>query len=104
MLTCWIVELLGTLTKNEQTVIEIYTVDEMTRVDSGGSSAQPTKVTPALKKALHIGSVCNNARLNEQGVFVGQSTDVALLNVLRIFDMSDPRPVRIALFHSLSST
>ncbi|KAL5504481.1 PMR1 [Sanghuangporus vaninii] len=82
----------GTLTKNEQTVIEIYTVDEMMLLDSSGSSALQTKMTPALKKALQIGSVCNNARMNESGAFVGQSTDVALLNVMRVFDMSDPRP------------
>ncbi|KAL5531798.1 PMR1 [Sanghuangporus sanghuang] len=82
----------GTLTKNEQTVIEIYTVDEMILLDSSGSSALQTKETPALKKALQIGSVCNNARMNESGAFVGQSTDVALLNVMRVFDMSDPRP------------
>ncbi|KAH9935143.1 calcium-transporting ATPase [Epithele typhae] len=49
----------GTLTKNEQTVTEIYSVDETITLD--GSASQ----------TLIIGS----------GAFVGQSTDVALLNV-----------------------
>ncbi|EJD08323.1 Ca-transporting ATPase [Fomitiporia mediterranea MF3/22] len=84
----------GTLTKNEQTVIEIYTVDEMIVVENGNGNGLPpnTKLTPTLRKALQVGSVCNNARENELGVFVGQSTDVALINVLRIFDLSDPQP------------
>jgi len=42
---------------------------------------------------LEIGSICNNASAsrNEHGVYIGQSTDVALLNVLPAFGMSDQR-------------
>ncbi|THH09076.1 hypothetical protein EW145_g2268 [Phellinidium pouzarii] len=78
----------GTLTKNEQTVIEVYTVDESMVVDP---SMPHVKVSPALRKALQIGSICNNAVVNESGVFAGQSTDVALLNVLHMFNFSDQR-------------
>ncbi|KAG6329287.1 hypothetical protein ID866_9802, partial [Astraeus odoratus] len=80
----------GTLTKNEQTVTEIYVVDECTQVDSVVSSSQPS---PPVRKALEIGSLCNNASLarNEDGVYIGQSTDVALLNVLPVFGLHDPR-------------
>jgi len=82
----------GTLTKNEQTVTEIYVVDECIQIDSVVSSSQPS--TP-VRKALEIGSLCNNATLsgNGDGVYVGQSTDVALLNVLSTFGLQDQRHV-----------
>jgi P-type Ca2+ transporter type 2C len=79
---------------NEQTVTELYTVDESTRIDPNSPSA-PAHVSPALQKALEIGAICNNASAsrNEAGVFVGQSTDVAMLNILHVFGMPDPREV-----------
>ena len=79
---------LGTLTRNEQTVIEIYTVDEIVVVDK----VQGT-ISPAVKKALQIGALCNNSRRNEVGLYLGQSTDVALVNVLQRFNLSDERAV-----------
>ncbi|KAI0029944.1 Ca-transporting ATPase [Vararia minispora EC-137] len=94
----------GTLTKNEQTVTELYTVDETIELDpSAGEDAMgrarrvPTaaaRLSPAVRKALEIGALCNNASAsrNDDGVYVGQSTDVALLNVLDAFQMPDPRP------------
>ncbi|KAI6043477.1 hypothetical protein EDC04DRAFT_708816 [Pisolithus marmoratus] len=80
----------GTLTKNEQTVTEIYVVDDYVHVDSVAPSTQPS---PAVRKTLEIGSICNNASLSrdEHGVYVGQSTDVALLNVLSTFNLHDQR-------------
>ena len=80
-----------------------YGYDDDAEGENGNGNGPPTntKLTPALRKALQVGSVCNNARENEAGVFVGQSTDVALINVLRIFDLSDPRPVRKAIPRSL---
>lgn len=82
--------IVGTLTKNEQTVVEAYTVDETVKVDS---SAPPSHVSPALRKALQIGCLCNNAFRNEEGEYIGQATDVALLNVLNTFWMTDNRDV-----------
>ncbi|KAI0701005.1 calcium-transporting ATPase [Cerioporus squamosus] len=81
----------GTLTKNEQTVTEVYTVDESVSLDPSAATPPNVQMTPALRKALSIGSLCNNAVRNEEGQFVGQSTDVALLNVLSLFDMADQR-------------
>ncbi|KAI6022611.1 hypothetical protein EDC04DRAFT_2575131 [Pisolithus marmoratus] len=80
----------GTLTKNEQTVTEIYVVDDYVQVDSVAPSTQPSL---AVRKTLEIGSICNNASLSrdEHGVYVGQSTDVALLNVLSTFSLHDQR-------------
>lgn len=88
-------DLLGTLTKNEQTVTEAYAVDEMVHVDPSSPVMPVERISPALTKAMEIGSLCNNASLirNENGEFVGQSTDVALLNVLDVFGVPDQRQV-----------
>ncbi|KAG6891163.1 hypothetical protein C0992_009777 [Termitomyces sp. T32_za158] len=82
----------GTLTKNDQTVTEAYTVDETIVLDPN-SATYAAPISPALRKTLDIGSICNNASLvrNEDGQFVGQSTDVALLNVLGVFGLPDRR-------------
>ncbi|KAG6828276.1 hypothetical protein H0H92_008547 [Tricholoma furcatifolium] len=83
----------GTLTKNDQTVTEIYVVDETIPLDPNNGSYTST-ISPALRKTLDIGAICNNASLvrNDDGIFVGQSTDVALLNVLDVFGLPDRRP------------
>ncbi|TFK50739.1 Ca-transporting ATPase [Heliocybe sulcata] len=83
----------GTLTKNEQTVTELYTVDEAVHIDPASRAHAAGRVTPAVKRTLEIGALCNNASIsrNEEGVYVGQSTDVALLNVLASFNLEDPR-------------
>ncbi|KAI0090797.1 Ca-transporting ATPase [Irpex rosettiformis] len=79
----------GTLTKNEQTVTEIYSVDEAMQLDS---STSVSDLSPAKVKTLEIGSICNNAIYrHEEGIYVGHSMDVALLNVLGTFDMTDFR-------------
>ncbi|KAJ7578276.1 Ca-transporting ATPase [Mycena floridula] len=82
----------GTLTKNEQTVTEAYVVDENIILDPSASSYHRA-VSPAFRKALEVGAICNNASLarNEDGAFVGQSTDVALLNVLDVVGVPDTR-------------
>lgn len=72
-------------------------MDETVPLDPSATTPPNVHVTPALRRALSIGSLCNNAVRNEEGQFVGQSTDVALLNVLSLFDMADQRQVRILL-------
>ncbi|KAG5219875.1 High affinity Ca2+/Mn2+ P-type ATPase protein [Salix suchowensis] len=91
----------GTLTKNEQTVTELYAVDETVYIDPAtgvptypsASTSSASGLSPAIKRAIDIGVLCNNASLvkNENGIFVGQSTDVALLNVLDVFGLPDKR-------------
>ncbi|KAJ7072897.1 Ca-transporting ATPase [Mycena amicta] len=78
----------GTLTKNEQTVMEAYSVDETVRLDP-----PPPILSPALRKTFDIGVLCNNASMtrNEEGIFVGQSTDVAFVNVLYNLELPDRR-------------
>lgn len=83
----------GTLTKNEQTVTEAYTVDETITLDPSSTAPYSGSVSSSLRKTIEIGALCNNASLsrNEDGVYVGQSTDVALLNVLDVFSFPDRR-------------
>jgi Ca2+-transporting ATPase len=94
----------GTLTKNEQTVTEAYAVDETIFLDPSSTIPYTGTVSPAIKRAMDIGALCNNASIirNEDGVFVGQSTDVALLNVLQLFDLPDRREVCVMVLRSLS--
>ncbi|KAF8885983.1 hypothetical protein BD779DRAFT_1611837 [Infundibulicybe gibba] len=80
----------GTLTKNEQTVTAAYVVDEL---------LPSTHITHIPRiKTLEICALCNNASMerNESGVYVGQATDVALLNVLDVFGVHVARGVRPA--------
>lgn len=94
----------GTLTRNEQTVTELYTVDELVCLDPA-APAPPAHVSPALRKALEVGALCNDASIarNENGEYVGHATDVALLNALSVFGLPDPRHVR-SLSTLLSTT
>ncbi|KAL4249588.1 High affinity Ca2+/Mn2+ P-type ATPase-like protein [Abortiporus biennis] len=83
----------GTLTKNEQTVTEVYSVDETLHLDPSGSSSPPVEhLSASMAKTLEVGALCNNAIWrHEDNAYVGQSTDVALLNVLSVFGLSDHR-------------
>jgi P-type Ca2+ transporter type 2C len=85
---------IGTLTRNELTVTELYAVDEPVHIDPTAPTSPP-RVSPAVRKTLEVGALCNNASAtrNEDGIFVGQATDVALLNALSVFDHPDPRQV-----------
>ncbi|CAE6464561.1 unnamed protein product [Rhizoctonia solani] len=82
----------GTLTQNEQTVTQIFVVDHLVNVETGfGTRINTNVITPAVRKTLEIGGLCNNAFRNSEGVNVGQSTDVAMLNVLAEFGVRDER-------------
>lgn len=86
------------MTKNEQTVTELYAVDEMLHIDASSPTPPTAEPSPAMIKTLEIGSLCNNAIWrDEDHAYAGQATDVALLNVLSVFGMSDKRTVRIKL-------
>lgn len=76
---------------------ELYVVDETISVDSTPNSAIPLMQNHpySIRKLLEVGSICNNASeaRNANGVYVGQPTDVALLNVLPSFGLDDMRQV-----------
>ena len=75
-------------------------MDETIFLDPSSTVPFTGAISPAIRKALDIGALCNNASMsrNEDGVYVGQSTDVALLNVLAVFGMVDRREVRFHFF------
>ncbi|OCF61009.1 calcium-transporting P-type ATPase, PMR1-type [Kwoniella mangroviensis CBS 10435] len=91
----------GTLTKNEMTVTHMYAVDDLVdlspllNVTSPFGPKRPDQPelarSQALKKTAVVGSICNNAFKNEQGINVGQATEVALLNVLPVIGADDQR-------------
>jgi P-type Ca2+ transporter type 2C len=67
----------GTLTKNEQTVTELYTPDGETHVlDPATHAFRPTA---ASRRLLEVGAICNDAvpLSDGSGRFAGQATDVA---------------------------
>ena len=76
---------------------ELYVVDEIISVDSAQDAATPLMENHphSIRKLLEVGSVCNNASeaRNANGVYTGQPTDVALLNVLSSFGLDDMRQV-----------
>lgn len=76
---------------------ELYVVDEIVSVDSTPDSAVPLMENHphSIRKLLEVGSICNNASRtrNTDGAYVGQPTDVALLNVLSSFGLDDMRQV-----------
>lgn len=80
----------GTLTKNELTVTELYTVDELKQLQVGLN--HHGRISEALRRTITIGNICNNAFKNNENVTVGQSTDVALLEVVSTFGLTDARP------------
>lgn len=91
----------GTLTKNEMTVTHVYSVDDLVDLNPhlhaagslGPRHPETAEFSPsaALLKTAQIGSICNNAFRNEQGINVGNATEVALLNVLPILQSDDSR-------------
>ena len=93
----------GTLTKNEMTVTHLYAVDDLLDLtphihhqhsfEPKHPDHQPLTPSPAMLKAVQIGTICNNAFMNEAGVNVGQATEVALLNVLSLVGQKDERKV-----------
>lgn len=68
--------------------MEAFSVDEIVPLDFGGVLP---KLTPALRRTFEIAAICNNAFRNEEGVSVGQATDVALLNAAYSLGFGDQR-------------
>ncbi|KIR36499.1 calcium-transporting P-type ATPase, PMR1-type [Cryptococcus deuterogattii MMRL2647] len=91
----------GTLTKNEMTVTHMYSVDELVDLTPHLNATSPYGprrpdsqqlwISPALHKVALVGSLCNDAFKNDQGINVGQATEVALLNVLPVLKSEDQR-------------
>ncbi|KAJ1738475.1 High affinity Ca2+/Mn2+ P-type ATPase-like protein [Coemansia sp. RSA 1086] len=74
----------GTLTMNRMEVEYLYTpADGLSPVNSNTEGA--ISKTRSYLQLLRIGNLCNNSRTDEKGAFIGQATDIAILNaVLRV--------------------
>lgn len=73
--------------------MEAFAVDELVSVDS-----HEAKLSSALRRTFEIGAICNNAFRNEEGLTVGQATDVALLNAALAFGVAEQKTVRRAVY------
>ncbi len=63
----------GTITKNEMTVTKLYTSEEM--------DANHLKFSRSTKQLLLCGGLCNDAEMNEEGNYIGDPTEIALLKI-----------------------
>lgn len=89
----------GTLTQNHMTVTKIWSFDfqgsfnsPFLVVEKLDDSALHEKLTPNIRKVLEIGNVCNNARYShESDKYVGNPSDIALLETLPHFSLEDVR-------------
>ncbi|KAI8144103.1 PMR1-type calcium-transporting P-type ATPase [Fennellomyces sp. T-0311] len=79
----------GTLTRNQMTVTKIFTIDGEKTFDYEHSV--PAKLSDALRQTLRIGNLCNNAYVGEDGKYIGQPTDIALLEVSVRTGLKDDR-------------
>ncbi|KAI9320925.1 PMR1-type calcium-transporting P-type ATPase [Dichotomocladium elegans] len=80
----------GTLTRNQMTVTRVFTLSDEKTFDYEHST--PT-MTSALRQTLRIGNLCNNACIGEDGKYIGQSTDIALLDVVLRSGLQDERGI-----------
>ncbi|CAG8570263.1 5194_t:CDS:2 [Paraglomus brasilianum] len=79
----------GTLTENKMTVTKIFTLDKGMIFDL--EHTIPTLTSSAMKVALRIGNLCNNARIDDEGKKTGHATEIALLEAALRFFSADER-------------
>ncbi|KAF3941526.1 hypothetical protein ABW19_dt0202794 [Dactylella cylindrospora] len=101
----------GTLTMNHMTVTMMWTSDLPEPIPKASLQSSTSSLDVATRTLLRIGNLCNNGRLaahhtaeaisafsahssphTTQSRFVGQPTDVALLDLLDAFGEEDVRP------------
>lgn len=88
----------GTLTSNHMTVSKIWCLDSMSNksnvinLDKSKNANFKNYLTDDVRATLTISNVCNNASFSqEHGRYLGNPTDVALLEQLSKFDIKDMR-------------
>ncbi|ODV72013.1 Ca(2+)/Mn(2+)-transporting P-type ATPase PMR1 [Cyberlindnera jadinii NRRL Y-1542] len=88
----------GTLTQNHMTVKHLWTTDmntEVLDISKHTHSTLTQYLTDDVKQTLEAASICNNAKYSQEGAkFIGNPTDIALLEVLPEFKMEDMRSSR----------
>ncbi|TPX36280.1 hypothetical protein SmJEL517_g01646 [Synchytrium microbalum] len=81
----------GTLTENKMTITKLFTVSGGV-VDMDGHYSKPGLVeNQAVGTLLKIGTVCNNAQINDGDNSIGQPTEIALLILSRSLGFKDER-------------
>ncbi|KAF9976398.1 High affinity Ca2+/Mn2+ P-type ATPase-like protein [Actinomortierella ambigua] len=83
----------GTLTMNQMTVTKLFTLAEGFPVDLDDSRVVDVDVHPGLRRLVQVGNLCNNAFMDEHGKWIGQPTDIALIELLKDFNLEDDRLV-----------
>ncbi|SCW00018.1 LAFE_0B07646g1_1 [Lachancea fermentati] len=88
----------GTLTANHMTVAKIWCLGSMANktnvlnMEKKNGGNLKNYLTEDIKATLRIGNICNNSTFSqEHGKFLGNPTDMALLEVLPKFDLDDQR-------------
>jgi len=86
----------GTLTQNHMTVVKVWTPDmESSSLEVDHESDYSSSMTKSLEALLVTGLFCNNAKYSvEKQCFQGNPTDIALLEILEKFGLSDYRNSR----------
>ncbi|KAG5438051.1 hypothetical protein PCANB_000398 [Pneumocystis canis] len=82
----------GTLTENYMTVQKIFTLSEDFPIDiSLDSKKKLFTKDKTLKCLLNIANLCNNARKINNKMFIGQSVDVAIMELIERYGYDDNR-------------
>ncbi|KAF8978440.1 High affinity Ca2+/Mn2+ P-type ATPase-like protein [Entomortierella lignicola] len=82
----------GTLTMNQMTLTKVFTLAEGFPVELDKAKDVDVDLHPGLRRLLQIGNLCNNAFLDDHSKWIGQPTDIALIEVLRGLGITDERP------------
>jgi len=78
---------------NQMTVTKIFTLAEGFPVDVDQTKSIDVDLHPGMRRLLQVGNLCNNAFMDDHSQWIGQPTDIALIEVLRGLSISDERPV-----------
>jgi Ca2+-transporting ATPase len=78
---------------NQMTVTKAFTLAEGFPVDLDQTKKVDVNLHPGLRQLLQVGNLCNNAFLDEHSKWIGQPTDIALIDILSALGVSDERPV-----------
>ncbi|KAG7193361.1 High affinity Ca2+/Mn2+ P-type ATPase-like protein [Scheffersomyces spartinae] len=90
----------GTLTKNQMSVTKVWTSDyegsfnsPFLIVEKLDDTNLHKEMTTNMRRTLEAGNICNNARYShESDKFVGNASDIALVDCLQHFGLEDVRP------------
>ncbi|KAG7817769.1 hypothetical protein KL942_003285 [Ogataea angusta] len=87
----------GTLTQNHMTISKVWTVDMKTsHLNLEKKDDVSASLTKDVKYMLETGNLCNNAKYSvEKEKFLGNPTDIAIIESLSKFGMEDLRNTRV---------